>query len=70
MGKRNAKSLVIPKAQKLWVTYIKEETPIFVITSDTARNNYYLYSVNQNNKLEKVETRKQPVFKTLEDFHE
>ncbi len=47
MNKRNTNLLAIPKTQKIWVTYIKEETPIFVITSDAARNNYYLYSVDK-----------------------
>lgn len=58
----------IPKNQKLWVTYYdKTNNPIYLITSDTQRTKYFLYSIDGNGELNKIETSAQPIFKKIKE---
>lgn len=57
-----------PKNQKIWVTYYdKANNPIYLITSDLARTKYFLYSIDENGELNKVEASTQPIFMKLKE---
>lgn len=50
----------IPKNEKSWETYWEYDRPKFVITSDKFREEYFLYLVDENLKLKKIETQENP----------
>lgn len=50
----------IPKNEKRWESYWEYDKPKFIITSDRFRDEYYLYSVDENLKLKKIETQENP----------
>jgi hypothetical protein len=54
----------VPKNQILWMT-IREEggNPKQIITSDQMRGKYFLYDINEDGSLIKIETAVTPVFK-------
>lgn len=54
--------LKIPKGQIHWETYIKNGQPHFIVTSNEMRTKYYLYKVEGNNTLKKIETSTTPSF--------
>lgn len=54
----------IPKNQIRWVTICEEGgKPRQIITSDQARSKYYLYDINEDESLTKIETATTPIFK-------
>ena len=54
----------IPKNQILWMTIYKEGgIPRQVITSDQMRSKYFLYDINDDESLTKIETAATPNFK-------
>lgn len=46
-------SNLIPKDEILWLTYLKDGKPTHLITSDSLRREYYLYTIN-NGKAKKT----------------
>ena len=53
----------IPKNQILWMTICEEDgVPKQVITSDQMRNKYFLYNINEDGSLIKIETAATPIF--------
>lgn len=56
--------IVIPKNQILWVTnYESGDKPKQIITSDQIRSKYFLYDINEDDSLTKIETATIPIFK-------
>ena len=54
----------LPKGQILWERLCdKNSITRQIVTSDALRQKYYLYQVNDDNSLIKLETNTQPVFK-------
>ena len=55
----------IPKTQKSWVKYVKDEKVTHIITSTIVRDKYFLYKVNEDGRLEKLASSKTPIFKEI-----
>lgn len=54
----------VPKNQKLWVTNNDENgNPKQIITSDQIQSKYFLYNIENDGSLIKIETAFQPIFK-------
>lgn len=70
--------IIIPKTEKRWEVYWEYDKPKFIITSDKLREEYFLYLIDDNLKLKKIETQENPkLFKKykrskefLEDINE
>ena len=54
----------IPKTQTLWVTYLTDGKPTYIVTANSMRTQYTLWKVKNNGDTIKVETAKEPIFKT------
>ena len=58
--------LKIPNSQILWVTHKDKNGKVkYITTSDKSRENYYLYRVEKDGKLNKIKKLKQPLFDKL-----
>ena len=57
----------VPKNQKVWTSYINKGKVTHVITSTLARDKYFLYEVNKEDKFIKIATSSQPIFKNFND---
>lgn len=55
----------IPKNQIHWMTYTTEQGLKYIVTSDINRLKYFLYKVENNESLTKLETSSKPLFKQL-----
>lgn len=65
MDIKDIKDVKLPRNQILWLTQTKSDVPKYIITSDTVRQRYYLYEVNDQDELKKIAINKQPIFKEL-----
>lgn len=54
----------IPRGEKLWVSVLNAEQTrrLQIVTSNALRTKYYLYNVDSDGKLTKIETNDTPVF--------
>jgi hypothetical protein len=52
----------VSKNHILWLTYLIDEQPKYVVTSDLNRSRYYLYKINEDGGLEKVKSATNPCF--------
>ena len=54
----------IPRGEKLWVSVLNAEQTrrLQIVTSNALRTKYYLYNVDSDGKLAKIETNDTPVF--------
>ena len=57
----------IPRGEKLWVSVLDAEQTrrLQIVTSNTLRTKYYLYNVDSDGKLTKIETNDNPMFKNM-----
>lgn len=45
----------LPKTERVWVTYFDADSnPRFIITSKAARDQYFLYRIEEDGKLKKL----------------
>lgn len=54
----------LPKGHILWETHLQGGAVVAVVTSDSARQHYYLYRVAPDGSLTKAATAKYPTFKS------
>ena len=57
-----SKPIKPPRGQILWETHLKDGAAVAVVTSDAARQKYFLYNIGPDGGLEKTATEKTPVF--------
>ena len=57
----------IPRGEKLWVSVLDAEQTrrLQIVTSNALRTKYYLYNVDSDGKLAKIETNDNPMFKNM-----
>jgi hypothetical protein len=51
-----------PKNHILWLTYFTDGKPEYAVTSDSNRNRYYLYKVNEDGSVERLKSSTTPCF--------
>lgn len=57
--------LKLPKGQILWEIYLKNGEIKYIVTSNELRSRYYLYRVNPDSSMSKIETNNIPSFKEV-----
>lgn len=57
----------IPRGEKLWVSVLDAEQTrrLQIVTSNALRTKYYLYNVDSDGKLTKIEANDNPMFKNM-----
>lgn len=55
-----SKKTLCPSGEVLWVSYVKNGTTVFIITSKPQREYYFLYEVCDDNTLKKLGKSRTP----------
>lgn len=64
LRERKSYDFKIPKTQKIIEIRLTNGKPKYVVTENPTKTQYTLWKVKNNRDVEKVETAKEPVFKT------
>ena len=54
----------IPKTQTLWVAYLTDGKPKYIVTINSTKTQYTLWKVENSRNVVELEVAKEPVFKT------